>query len=56
MISKALAPTRYGGGNVWSTAAIQSWQVMVVVLTYGLYVAMVYQCAIHATDTIFLLG
>ena len=53
MISKALAPTRHGGGNVGIIAAIQSWQVMVVVLTYGLYVAMVYPCAIHAIDTIF---
>ena len=53
MISQALAPTRYGGGNVEFTAAIQSWQVMVVVLTYGLYVAMVYPCAIHAIDTVF---
>ena len=53
MISKVLAPIRHGGGNVGFTAAIQSWQVMVVVLTHGLYVAMVYQCAIHAIDTIF---
>ena len=56
MISKVLAPTRHGGGNVGFTASIQSSQVMVVVLTYGLYVAILHPCAIHGTDTIFLLG